>query len=776
MNKIIQQGNLILRIREGKDLQEILTYARNKIFNNGPIDTVILEILSYFKLFQKEFFEEYESDIISTMGLFFKKPEPESLQGLVFNMYWQHIREAYGEDYTPMQADILKNIKNQQYFSFSAPTSTGKSFVFRNLIKSSSNDVVIIVPSRALINEFYDRTIEIVDIKAVNVLTFVDKINTKYAKKNIFILTPERARELFKNKSWLKIDLFLFDEAQLSDENSVRGLYFDSIVNRALKSFPNAKYVFAHPFIANPEAQLKRNDILDASDFCSYKLKNVGQIFYTHDTAKNKFYHFGSNKELLGKYKLEADFDPIEMAIINNGSVLIYVPKTHIYDKRIYTQFSKYIAMCKPINNPDALSMIDQLKSYIGASDKEANFYNSDMLAKLKLGVVVHHGSMPLTARLILEHFTQKGFCRICFATSTLEQGINMPFDVVYLDRFEASKTLSVKNLIGRAGRSTSENKFDYGSVIMRPNAMSSFRNVIQKDESISEISHLNAVDENLDEKYEEFKEAIKNGKFSDEYNLTDSDLEKLKTDTVSGIIDTLLDIMFENNDLIDSSVEMSEIYEDFRNIYKEYLGRELELAEKAVLDTAIKIIIWKVRGKTFRNICQYRYAYISNVKKRRRLNKEGKKEESDALTTKFTYACHDIPNKNLKLYPLIPTAVKAKDVDYDLIVYDTYDYLDKLIGFKLSDIFYAAFHQYAKSNNNENAEKLAKYFRYGTDKGNQIWMLRYGFTFEDIEWLEPCIESINEENIVFNQNIQNLSEEQKLMINQYLHDDNIKC
>lgn len=54
--------------------------------------------------------------------------------------------------------------------------------------------------------------------------------------------------------------------------------------------------------------------------------------------------------------------------------------------------------------------------------------------------------------------------------------------------------------------------------------------------------------------------------------------------------------------------------------------------------------------------------------------------------------------------------------------------------------------------------------------------MLRYGFTFEDIEWLEPCIESINEENIVFNQNVQNLSEEQKLMINQYLHDDNIKC
>lgn len=418
MNTIIQQGNLISRIRDGKDLDEILLYARNEIFNNGPVDTVVLEILSYLKLYQKEYFEEFESDIISTMGLFFKKPEPESMQGLVFDMYWKHIRETYGEDYTPMQADILKKIENQQFFSFSAPTSTGKSFVFRNLIKTASNDVVIIVPSRALINEFYDRTVEIIDVKSVNVLTFVDKINTQYAKRNIFILTPERARELFKNKIWLRIDLFLFDEAQLSDENSVRGLYFDSIVQRALKSFPNSKYVFAHPFIANPEAQLKRNDIFDTSSYCSYKLKNVGQVFYAHDTTKNKFYHFGTDKNLLGKHKLEATFDPIEMAISHHGSVLIYVPKSHIYNKMIYNQFSKYINMCKPIKDPEALSMIEQLKSYIGASDKEANFYNSDMLNKLKHGIVVHHGSMPLTARLILEHFTQKGFCRICFATT----------------------------------------------------------------------------------------------------------------------------------------------------------------------------------------------------------------------------------------------------------------------------------------------------------------------------------------------------------------------
>lgn len=331
MNEIINRGNIIKRIRDGKDLDEIATYAKKQIFQKGPKETLVLEILSYLKLFQAEFFEKFECEIIETMGLFFKEPEADTLQGTVFEMYHQFIKEKYGEDFTPMQANILKQIKDKQHFSFSAPTSTGKSFVFRNLIHFSTKDVVVIVPSRALINEYYDRIREIVNVKEVNILTFVDQINTKYAKRNIFILTPERARELFKNKHWLNIELLLFDEAQLSDEKSVRSLYFDSIVRRALKTFPKAKYVFAHPLISNPDAQLKRNNIIDTTSASyNYEYKNVGQIFYVHNPSLDEFYHLGTNKDILGKQKLKADFDPIENAIINGGSVLIYVNKTHI--------------------------------------------------------------------------------------------------------------------------------------------------------------------------------------------------------------------------------------------------------------------------------------------------------------------------------------------------------------------------------------------------------------------------------------------------------------
>lgn len=98
--------------------------------------------------------------------------------------------------------------------------------------------------------------------------------------------------------------------------------------------------------------------------------------------------------------------------------------------------------------------------------------------------------------------------------------------------------------------------------------------------------------------------------------------------------------------------------------------------------------MIWKIYGKTFHRICQYRYAYASRTAERQQLYRKRNAEEANSIPAKYIVGYHDIPDKDLTAYPLVSTSIAAKDVDYDLIVYDTYDYLDKLIGFKLSDIF----------------------------------------------------------------------------------------
>ena len=118
MNTVLKKGNIIAKIRKGEDLEQIIDYVKSEIYQNGPNSSVVLEIVSYFKLFQPEFFKKDEQEIIATMGLFFKQPKIESLTGSVFEMYHQQLKDEFGNDYTPMLADILKKIRDLQYFSF----------------------------------------------------------------------------------------------------------------------------------------------------------------------------------------------------------------------------------------------------------------------------------------------------------------------------------------------------------------------------------------------------------------------------------------------------------------------------------------------------------------------------------------------------------------------------------------------------------------------------------------------------------------------------------
>ena len=99
----------------------------------------------------------------------------------------------------------------------------------------------------------------------------------------------------------------------------------------------------------------------------------------------------------------------------------------------------------------------------------------------------------------------------------------------------------------------------------------------------------------------------------------------------------------------------------------------------------------------------------------------------------------------------------------------DTYDFIDKLISFKLMDVFYASFIKYFEKENDLRAEKLAKYVKYGTDNERHIWMLRYGMSFEDIEKLESHILTIDSEEIVFNNSILEVPKEERESIERFI-------
>ena len=61
MNNILEYGNLIKRIRDGENLPEIAHYALDCLYKDGPIDTVVLEILSYMKILEGDRRERFET-------------------------------------------------------------------------------------------------------------------------------------------------------------------------------------------------------------------------------------------------------------------------------------------------------------------------------------------------------------------------------------------------------------------------------------------------------------------------------------------------------------------------------------------------------------------------------------------------------------------------------------------------------------------------------------------------------------------------------------------
>ena len=759
----IHKTNII----RAKNVDKVITDIINKMYKEGPISNVDLEKLAYIKLFHPEIFKLYESKILYLMGIFYKPLEPHSLVEMVYNAYAKDIKTNLKNSFTPIQVNMIKNIDEKKYFSFSAPTSSGKSYLFMDLIKHRKDDIVIIVPSRALIAEYLEKTLKILDNnKDVLVLQFVDNINIRHTKRRVFILTPERARELFKFKDLFNIGLFLIDEAQLSEEN-MRGLTFDSLIRRINTEFPNATKVFAHPFINNPQAQFEKHNITENSSYKSYKQNSVGKIYLTpikgdifayRPTFKPDRYYYTRNiiKKILKQ---------------QGTTILIYASKTKIYSKKLFEDFRDYLDLCDEITNSNAIKIIKELQEYIGATEDEKV---SNLVKMMKKGIVIHHGSIPLKARFLIEKFINSGYAKICFATSTLLQGINMPFDLVWIDNYrfrgnEDKKSLEIKNLIGRAGRSkTFSNAFDYGFVIVPKENYNNFLERLNIDTKIKNTSELDNDDfSSLPEDAKDIVDATRNNTFDDELQITELQKERIKNANLDDDIKLILDNMFIDNNIISAAnyKNMNNntrelVKNSFKNIFVKHLRRKnLSYAEQSILSVALRILLWKVQGRSFSQIVAFRYNYITDDERRNDLRRQLKEKlisekefHKQIASTKLKYSQipSELPNVNAFQKSLFDKNATFKDFDYDKLVYDTYEYLDTVLSFSLSNPISAAFKMYYDKTQDSRALAMINYLKYGTNNSKEIMLLRYGFDFEELDWLAPCVKSIDENEIIF--------------------------
>lgn len=334
----------IQEIINDKDPNKSIGQILDDLHSKGPVDNKLIEKLTYYKEFHAGKFAEHEENIISALGLFYKNKSPSNLYSFILGTIGNQYKKTYGEYLTPVQASIRDAVEEKQFISISAPTSAGKSFSIKEYISTQDGDAVIIVPSRALIAEYVENLKGYFENdKDVMISTFVDYVYTNRNLRRIFVLTPERTKDLTTFSIKLNVNLFFFDEAQVSEEQE-RGVIFDVTVRRVQKLFPTAKLIFAHPFVDNPEAQFQKHNINTPEKYSrSYAHNAVGKIFiYAHKNGNDYYFSPYMNKGHLLKKSAPFQGSFEQFAFSGDKSVLIYVSKASVYDGRFINKFKKH--------------------------------------------------------------------------------------------------------------------------------------------------------------------------------------------------------------------------------------------------------------------------------------------------------------------------------------------------------------------------------------------------------------------------------------------------
>lgn len=759
--------NKIALIKSSQQPLDELVSLLQVLHKQGPDSSDILEKIALFKEFHPTEFEKVEEQFISALGLFYKNTEPKNLYSLLLSTVGTNHKSKYGSYLTPVQASVRGAVDSHQFISISAPTSAGKSYSIRDFIYEQQGDAVIVVPSRALIAEYVSAIKRrFGGQKDVMISSFVDKVFRSRELRRIFVLTPERARELFLMRNELSVSVFFFDEAQVSEEKG-RGIVFDVLIRRIQKAFPRAKLIFAHPFVENPQAQFKKHGIsLERGYARSYNQGSVGKISVYRHTNGHDYYFSPSHEKghLLAEcVKFEGKFH--DFAFNGQHSILIFVSKASIYNGKFLAEFSEYIDKFTPITTPSALKIIEAVENIIGADDID---HRSNLVSLLKKGVVIHHGSVPLDVRFLLEDFIRGGFARICFATSTLAQGVNMPFDIVWLQSNriiggdDDEKSLSFKNLVGRAGRLSDFPKFDYGYVFTENPKLYITR--ITGTYTLSEVS---VIDQNFEadtSDTKELRESIRQGTFDDDLNMPVSRAQRLAAPSIQESCEVILDLIYSGGTIRenisgDQNKETRRIIRShFLRIFVTSINRELFAGEESVFKTAIFIFLLAIGGRTFKEIAGIRFSDIS----RRDFGRKGNAE--------FTQSAEPLPNSALvKAFPLFKNGTTAQEVSYDPVVFDTYDYMDQVISFSLSDVFLAAFKIYKKNSGDSRADKMIELLRFGTNDVMHVLLMRYGFSPETISEITKYIQFVTEEQIIFKNEIYSAPEHVRKLVDWYL-------
>lgn len=381
----------------------------------------------------------------------------------------KEIHKVPGDDnkvFTDSQYSLFKQLKDSNMYSFSGPTSMGKSFMMKMfisdiLINKGWGNFCIIVPTRALISQFSlelkKELKELLKSKKYNVITSsnVSELSFSVESNNIFIFTPERLLNYLSDKNNPSIEYLFVDEAhKLAVKNDSRSITLYVSIDRCIKKHMGIKVYFASPNVSNPEIFLK---LFSKDSTQSYRTTEspVTQnlyfidLLYKNVTFKNKYVCYDFHPKLL------KDINTSDSLIYNLGNGYSNIVYCSSVNKAI-TKSRCFIMNLKNKNIELSEKEKEELKKAIKII-KDFIHKEYYLIDCLKYGVAYHFGNLPYIVRSKIEELFKKGIIKYLFCTSTLLEGVNLPAKNIFIlsNKKGTSKMEKIDfwNLAGRAGR-----------------------------------------------------------------------------------------------------------------------------------------------------------------------------------------------------------------------------------------------------------------------------------------------------------------------------------
>lgn len=398
------------------------------IANSDSINDLAILVAMRLKADQWGAYTVIAADIVRAAGLFPYLEGDLSLRNDVAKHYFQ---SPSGREFFMHRAQhsVLNKLLSGESVILSAPTSFGKTFIVDELLLSGKyNNVMIVVPTIALIEEIRRR------VKKLEIphkrISFGGQI---LGDKNIFIVTQERAHEMFDTvtREIGKLDLLVIDEFYkmdkqlLSKEERKTGERADllSVVYREYSSHSKQVYLLGpHIQGANGyDTQHHKPTWIELGTNTTYLEFMPQKVTKLHDRGQ-------ITKEIILK---------------EQNDLLVYCSSPD-QTRNLYINYLQGV-FDETDENEDLIAWI--------STHISADWY---VVEALKMGIGVHHGRLP---RFICQEMIRRfsdGRIKVLLCTSTVIEGVNTNAKAVVI--FNNKKAFSAgyltfRNIAGRAGR-----------------------------------------------------------------------------------------------------------------------------------------------------------------------------------------------------------------------------------------------------------------------------------------------------------------------------------